>query len=278
MYKRSFDLLRSAGFLLSLFLLILNDHLLKDAFGTWWTGKLSDLAGLFAVTLFWLSFFPRHARIVAGLIGLGFLFWKLPLSDSFIEVWNGLGVLHIGRVIDPTDLIALLMIPLALYYAEHFHPIRLQRLATVPVLLIATVAFTATSCSSDWLFDQSYPFHVSQSLLSDSLRSLEGEGNVIEVLSIGSEPGRFRIDLNEATLSATKVNASQEATVEIVEEGGVVSLHLTSIFDPRTPCSPFSCSDEDNPNDPNNSNYAQREPSLKNFEESVIEPLRKKLE
>ena len=36
-------------------LLGLNDHLLKQEYGTWWTGKLSDVAGMMGFPLFLLA-------------------------------------------------------------------------------------------------------------------------------------------------------------------------------------------------------------------------------
>lgn len=44
--------------LVSLVVLVVNDHVLKAALGTWWTGKLSDAAGM--------VFFPALLAVVIG--------------------------------------------------------------------------------------------------------------------------------------------------------------------------------------------------------------------
>ncbi len=51
-------------FLLSVLLLLLNDWLLKPLFHNDLTGKLSDLAGLFAFPFFLSAFFPAHKRTI----------------------------------------------------------------------------------------------------------------------------------------------------------------------------------------------------------------------
>ena len=54
MIKRS-DILISPGFVISLFLLLINDFYLKPELDSSFTGKLSDFAGLFVFTLFWMA-------------------------------------------------------------------------------------------------------------------------------------------------------------------------------------------------------------------------------
>jgi hypothetical protein len=70
-------LLLSPGFLLTLLLLILNDHVLKARFHNWLTGKLSDLVGFFAFTIFWLAVMPRKwsPGLLVAMGGL-FVLWK----------------------------------------------------------------------------------------------------------------------------------------------------------------------------------------------------------
>ncbi len=62
---------RSPVFLASLALLLVNDFYLKAQFGNWFTGKLSDFAGLIAFALFWSAVFPRHAKLVHIGTGIG---------------------------------------------------------------------------------------------------------------------------------------------------------------------------------------------------------------
>lgn len=113
MNRRQFNLLLHPLFLVSLFLLLLNDISLKYEFHNGFTGKLSDLAGLFVFTLFWMAIFPNRKRQVAVITGITFTWWKSSLSSSFIQSWNEVMPLPIARVVDYWDLTALIMLPLA---------------------------------------------------------------------------------------------------------------------------------------------------------------------
>ena len=55
--------LASPAFITALALLVVNDFALKGLFHNALTGKVSDFAGLFALTLFVATLWPRHARI-----------------------------------------------------------------------------------------------------------------------------------------------------------------------------------------------------------------------
>lgn len=122
-------------FLISIAILLLNDHVLKGAYGSWWTGKLSDLAGLVLAPLFlvglyqWITGSNPSRRTTVGLavlVAVGFAVVKiLPWGEAVYEVglaslqWpfraiaaavRGITVPGIDRVDlvrDATDLIAL---------------------------------------------------------------------------------------------------------------------------------------------------------------------------
>jgi hypothetical protein len=83
---RAQAILTSPGFLLASGLLLLNDWVLKPAVGGWWTGKLSDFAGLYAFPLFWCAFFPRRRRTVFATTAVGFLVWKSSLSAPLLDL------------------------------------------------------------------------------------------------------------------------------------------------------------------------------------------------
>jgi hypothetical protein len=95
---------RSPVFLASLALLLANDLYFKAQFGNWFTGKLSDFAGLLAFALFWSAVFPRRSRLVHFLIGTAFVLWKLPITDPVLTLWNSSSPLDFARVTDLTDL------------------------------------------------------------------------------------------------------------------------------------------------------------------------------
>lgn len=147
----------SPAFLVAVALLVLNDWVLKGAFGNWVTGKVSDFAGLFAFALFWGVLLPRRRGAVIGMTAIAFMFWKSPLSTDALATWNALGIWPLARVIDYTDWLALA----ALYPAYRLldraslvgdrsarsrrtQTFR-QRCAAVATALVAMAAFMATS-------------------------------------------------------------------------------------------------------------------------------------
>lgn len=101
--------LGSPGFLACVAVLVLNDHLLKGAFPGWWTGKLSDVAGvLVAATVAGALIGPRRGiSIVAA------LFVMLKVVPGVAELVSP----ALGGVTrrDETDLIALVAL-LPLWY------------------------------------------------------------------------------------------------------------------------------------------------------------------
>lgn len=129
-------------FLICLIGLLINDFYLKNAYHNWLTGKLSDFCGLFVFMLFWTAFFPRQKRIIYFSTALLFVFWKSPYVQSFIDFFSQY-FYTIHRVIDITDLIALLVLPIAYNY----HPKDWTKLkfTPIPLILLSIFAFCATS-------------------------------------------------------------------------------------------------------------------------------------
>ncbi len=123
-YRLGIPYFLSAPPLLAVAILILNDHYLKAEFPSWWTGKISDFAGLFFTPLFlcaainllrnvigrsssiaWLT----RPQLVQSIIFTDILFVAIKLSPAaatfYIEGLRTLG--FAARVAaDPSDLIA----------------------------------------------------------------------------------------------------------------------------------------------------------------------------
>lgn len=100
-------LLAHPMFLLALFTLLINDFILKWEYHNWLTGKLSDFAGLIVAPIFLFIIFPKIKTHSIFVIGLFFIFWKSPFSQSMIDFVNQLSSFHFHRVVDYSDLIAL---------------------------------------------------------------------------------------------------------------------------------------------------------------------------
>lgn len=96
-----------------LIVLALNDHWLKWQYGNWLTGKLSDFAGLLILPFFIAFLFPILKLKASFIGGLAFVCWKLPLSQPFIDLYNLIAPIRLTRVVDLSDLLALLVLPLS---------------------------------------------------------------------------------------------------------------------------------------------------------------------
>lgn len=170
-------------FALGLLLLLANDHLFKPHFHNAITGKLSDVAGLFIVPLFLRFLFPLPPAILCWATALAFVFWKSPLADGFIAAWNDLAPFTIQRIQDPTDLIALLILPFSYRLMQRIHKneFSLQlRINVQPLWLLipASFAFMATSYfrlpmpDGDVYIGKSFKLRMSKAAALDSLASL----------------------------------------------------------------------------------------------------------
>jgi hypothetical protein len=120
--KRSFDVLAARGFLVALAVLLLNDFVLNPAFGNAFTGKLSDFAGLFAFSVFWMAVFPRRRWVVCAATAAAFVAWKSAAAQPLIDLWNAWMPLTVGRTVDATDLVALVWVAAAYRYAGNGTP------------------------------------------------------------------------------------------------------------------------------------------------------------
>jgi len=70
---------------LVLSLLLSNDFVFKEQFHNGFTDKLSDFAGLFVFSLFWIAFFPRHKRFICISTAVLFVFWKSAYSQFLLK-------------------------------------------------------------------------------------------------------------------------------------------------------------------------------------------------
>ncbi|KAA3639074.1 MAG: hypothetical protein DWQ02_04245 [Bacteroidetes bacterium] len=138
------NILRSIGFIIGLTVLLLNDFLFKGMYGNWLTGKLSDFAGLFIFPLFWTALFPKYKRTFFVLTAVVFFWWKSPLSSTFILFCNDILNYPINRIVDYSDLIALLILPVAYFYYNSTKKTYVN-LSPMMIGLIAFFAFAATS-------------------------------------------------------------------------------------------------------------------------------------
>lgn len=148
-FNKKFNVLTSFFFLMALALLLLNDHYLKTEYHNWITGKLSDFSGLFVFSIVISLFFKKHSWIPFIGTALFFIWWKSPLSNSLINIWNSFGFFYIQRVVDYTDLYALSVLPLAFHYSQKSFKAHLKNYSQPLILGLCVFAFVATSQPDD---------------------------------------------------------------------------------------------------------------------------------
>jgi hypothetical protein len=143
---RPADLLLSPLLLGALALLVVNDWVLKPAFHNALTGKLSDFAGVAALALFLRAVVPGRAIAACVAAGAAFALWKSPASQPLIDGINALGWAPVGRVVDWTDLAALLVLPIVRgYRPRRAAPSRMRRVLAPVVGTACVLAFAATT-------------------------------------------------------------------------------------------------------------------------------------
>lgn len=142
-------LLTDRLFIVGLFSLLVNDHIIKYAAPSFLTGKLSDIFGLFIFPFFWSVFFTKHSLRIYILTAVLFVFWKSPASSNIITTINQSLGIQLYRVIDYSDWLALLVLP---FSYKHLHRIidhqpKLHQTIHVPVMisLLCLLTFIATT-------------------------------------------------------------------------------------------------------------------------------------
>lgn len=114
--KINLSLFTANYFILSLFLLLLNDFYLKYEFHNFITGKLSDFACLFIFPYFISVFFSTRTKEIYIFTVVFFIFWKLEISEQFIKYISHITDFAFHRTVDLTDLIALSILPISYHY------------------------------------------------------------------------------------------------------------------------------------------------------------------
>lgn len=172
--------LAAPSFLFSLAVLLLNDFWWKGAFHNAFTGKISDFAGLFAFAWFGMTILQKGKwKLMLG-IGLFFIWWKSSLSQGFIESWNSLSLLPINRVVDYTDLMALVSLPLAAMYFGNVPkkiPVYASPIFKAGIFTLSIFAFCATSYMDNLTYDKVYDLNLSLDEAIAGLNTIDQEND-----------------------------------------------------------------------------------------------------
>lgn len=187
-------------FLVSLAILLLNDYYLKATYSNWITGKLSDFAGIFAVSLVLFALVPRSRRLSGLLLTVLFVVWKSPFATPVIEMVRASGIAGFGRVVDYSDLIALTVIPVAALIARSSTPATLVRprvrtAFAIPAIAVFVFAVTGTSIAT---FSHDYTIRT-----TDPNGAIDPHTVLKVVNAVAEEYKLERTDGDETSLSGT---------------------------------------------------------------------------
>lgn len=177
------QLLLHPVFLICLLLLLVNDFAWKYQYPNWFTGKLSDFAGLVIFPVLFSAFFNKYKKIIFIITGFLFLWWKSPLSEPVINFLNGFLNIPVHRIVDYTDYSALLVLPLAYgLKAIHYKPTLLRSLAICSVAIVSFFSFTATTLAR-YLADDNHNIYI-----DETLRIKKTENEIITALQDNGIP------------------------------------------------------------------------------------------
>jgi hypothetical protein len=127
----------------SLLLLFVNDHFLKAQFANGITGKLSDMAGIILLPLLLAFLLPRISRYTALISALLFIYWKSPLSQPLIDLYNEYAFIQTSRVVDYTDLYVLSLLPIPYFLIRKIDELGKWKIKKgIPLLLLIPTAIT----------------------------------------------------------------------------------------------------------------------------------------
>lgn len=135
-------------FLFWLLMLLVNDHYLKHELSNGFTGKLSDLAGMFLLPLLLAFLFPRLKHGAVWVSAIAFVFWKSPFSQGAIDLYNQCSFVQTSRVVDLTDLYVLFVLPLPYVLIRKIDALdflKVRKIHSSLVLVPTVLALMATS-------------------------------------------------------------------------------------------------------------------------------------
>lgn len=211
--KNAYSPLKHPLFLAGLLVMLLNDAYLKGHYHNWLTGKLSDVVGLYVFPVFLCSLFPAHRRRMYWLTAVLFVFWKSDCAQPLIGLLHSVG-LPFTRVVDYSDLLALLVLPLSFRFGNGGPRQVLRRINAGAIAVVSLLVF----CSDSIGYHRGGPEPVAQYMTyymrsethrneQEVLRKLDSMG--IKYYADATIVGRYCYDTSLHTPDAKKVRKDE---------------------------------------------------------------------
>lgn len=153
-------------YIFNLILLLTNDFYFKSASPNIVTGKLSDFSGLVVFYGFISFLFGLNQKLTWG-VALLFVYWKSGYSQPCIDLFNEIVPLKLSRVVDYTDLSALMVLPIYHRYLQVCEKWKCSNALIPLVIPVAVFSISATSAINP-LIAERYDKYVSRYNYSDS--------------------------------------------------------------------------------------------------------------
>lgn len=152
---RNSHLILNYLFLGCLTVLFFNDHFFKFQYTSWFTGKLSDIVGIILFPMLLTYLFPKLKQNSVFVAGLFFAFWKSPFSENFISIYNQVSPISIHRVVDYTDLLVFLLLPVPYFLIKNDTVLKqfsFKKINAFAVLLPTLFVLMSTSQSRTYIY------------------------------------------------------------------------------------------------------------------------------
>lgn len=99
--------------------------------------------------------FPKMKQNSVFAAGLLFAFWKSPFSENFITFYNVISPVSIHRIVDESDLLVLLLLPIPYFLIKNSHVLKqfsLKKVNTFAVLLPTVFVLMSTSQPRTYMY------------------------------------------------------------------------------------------------------------------------------
>ncbi len=227
--KVTFDPIQSVvspAWIFALGILIVNDHILKAALGNVFTGKLSDFAGLFLAPVllaFIVGVKTKRGLQLSGL-AVGIVFAAINTSSTAASFWDrSLSLIYpYSTTVDPTDLIALIMIPMGIiWFGSSVEQVQRKNIYLGRV--IAFVGLCASLASTNPQDEEFVP-------MDSSVVSIYNQSNELHILRIRNLDAGISLDCDVILKAPEKylsANFFGEPTEWLLQSGQQIPIRVT---------------------------------------------------